>query len=65
MRTAGVVIIGGGIVGVSLAYHLARRGSSDVVVLERDLIGCSEWTTKRWAVGWKSATTRRRLVHGP
>jgi 5-methylthioadenosine/S-adenosylhomocysteine deaminase len=29
MRTAGVVIIGGGIVGVSLAYHLARRGSSD------------------------------------
>ena len=37
--TADVVIIGAGIMGCSIAYHLAERGMTDVVVLERDLIG--------------------------
>lgn len=30
-----VVIIGGGIIGCSIAYHLAQRGVRDVVLLER------------------------------
>ena len=30
-----VVIVGGGIVGSSIAYHLTREGESDVVLLER------------------------------
>jgi 4-methylaminobutanoate oxidase (formaldehyde-forming) len=30
-----VVVIGGGIIGCSIAYHLAKRGERDVVVLER------------------------------
>jgi 4-methylaminobutanoate oxidase (formaldehyde-forming) len=30
-----VVIIGGGIIGCSIAYHLTRRGITDVLVLER------------------------------
>jgi glycine cleavage system aminomethyltransferase T/glycine/D-amino acid oxidase-like deaminating enzyme len=34
-RQARVVIIGGGIVGCSTAYHLARLGWKDVVLLER------------------------------
>ena len=32
---ARVVVIGGGIVGVSVAYHLTKRGWKDVVLLER------------------------------
>ena len=36
MRTAEVVIIGGGIVGSSIAYHLAAAGCKDVLVLERE-----------------------------
>jgi glycine/D-amino acid oxidase-like deaminating enzyme len=32
---ARVVIIGGGIIGCSTAYHLARMGVDDVVLLER------------------------------
>ena len=32
---ARVVIVGGGIVGASIAYHLAKLGWSDVVLLER------------------------------
>ena len=30
-----VVIVGGGVIGCSVAYHLAKRGCSDVVLLER------------------------------
>ncbi|HEX9269557.1 MAG TPA: FAD-binding oxidoreductase [Candidatus Limnocylindria bacterium] len=38
--TADIVIIGGGIVGTSIAYHLARRGSGrGVVLLEQDKLG--------------------------
>ena len=33
--TARIVIIGGGIIGCSIAYHLAKRGVRDVVLLER------------------------------
>src|SRR5690242_3679230 len=32
---ARIVIIGGGIIGCSIAYHLAKRGIRDVVLLER------------------------------
>lgn len=35
MDAADVLIIGGGIAGLSIAYHLARRGARGIVVLER------------------------------
>src|SRR6267154_1276963 len=35
-RSAEVVIVGGGCMGASVAYHLARRGVTDVVLLERE-----------------------------
>lgn len=35
-RQAGVVIIGGGIIGCSIAYHLGQLGCENVVLLERD-----------------------------
>ena len=34
-RRAGVIVIGGGVIGCSIAYHLARSGQSDVLLLER------------------------------
>src|SRR5438552_4076002 len=34
-RTADVVIVGGGVHGASLAYHLARKRAGQVVLLER------------------------------
>jgi sarcosine oxidase subunit beta len=36
MQTAEVVIIGGGIVGSSIAYHLVAAGCSNVLVIERE-----------------------------
>ncbi len=39
-KSADVVIIGGGIEGCSIAYHLAKRGVSNVVVLERKQLTC-------------------------
>ncbi|MCI0548111.1 MAG: FAD-binding oxidoreductase [Candidatus Rokubacteria bacterium] len=50
--TASVVVIGGGVVGASIAYHLARRGQRDVVVLERDTVGAG--TTSKAAGGIRS-----------
>jgi len=35
---ADYVIVGGGIMGLSIAYHLAKRGVTDVVVLDRSYL---------------------------
>jgi 4-methylaminobutanoate oxidase (formaldehyde-forming) len=41
---AQVVIVGGGVIGLSLAYHLGHLGVSEVVLLERDqLTSGSSW----------------------
>ena len=37
-RTAGVVIVGGGVTGTSIAFHLAGRGVGNVLLLERDTL---------------------------
>jgi 4-methylaminobutanoate oxidase (formaldehyde-forming) len=42
--SAKIVVIGGGIVGCSVAYHLARMGERDVILLERGkLTSGSTW----------------------
>ena len=41
---AKVVVVGGGAVGVSTLYHLAKKGWSDVVLVERkELTSGSTW----------------------
>src|SRR6516225_6195995 len=35
-QRARVVVVGGGIIGCSVAYHLAHAGWKDVLLLERD-----------------------------
>ncbi len=46
MERAEVVIVGGGIIGASIAYHLARRGLKDIILLEKELFFGAESTGK-------------------
>ena len=53
---AQVVIIGGGIVGCSVAYHLAKLGWTDVVLLERKQLTCGTTWHAAGLVGQLRAT---------
>ena len=35
-KTAEIIIIGGGVMGASIAYHLAARGQKDILLLEKE-----------------------------
>jgi len=54
--SARVVIVGGGIVGCSVAYHLTKLGWSDVVLLERKQFGCGTSWHAAGLVGQLRAT---------
>jgi sarcosine oxidase subunit beta len=56
-RSADVIVIGAGIVGLSIAYQLARRGGGRIVVLEKGA-GVAEGST-----GASSACLRLRYTH--
>lgn len=55
-KRARVVIVGGGIVGCSVAYHLTLRGWSDVVLLERKQLTCGTTWHAAGLVGQLRAT---------
>jgi len=54
-ETADVVVIGGGCIGTSIAWQLARRATGRVVLLEK--IGIASGAT-----GWSSAVVRMHYV---
>lgn len=44
MEDAEAVVIGGGVLGTSIAYHLAKGGMKDVILLEKsELTAGSTW----------------------
>src|SRR5689334_24790664 len=64
-QRARVVVIGGGVIGCSVAYHLAALGCPDVVLLERDkLTSGTTWHAAGLMVTFGSTSetsTRLRL----
>lgn len=55
-ESADVVVIGGGVIGVSAAYHLAKKGHS-VALVEKGHVGC-EQSSRNW--GWCRQQGRAR-----
>jgi sarcosine oxidase, subunit beta len=61
-QTADVIIIGGGVVGCSTAYHLARLGAGRVTLIERGDI-CSGGTAKSCAIVRTHYSVKVNLHH--
>src|SRR4051812_41113205 len=53
MKTASVVIIGAGVIGASVAYHLARRGWREILVLDQSS-GPGHGSTSRATGGFRA-----------
>lgn len=61
---AQVVVIGGGVIGCSILYHLTKLGWSDVVLLERDeLTSGSTWHAAANIHGLHDSTNISRIQH--
>ena len=65
MRThARAVVIGGGVIGCSILYHLTKLGWTDVVLLERDeLTSGSTWHAAANIHGLHDSTNISRIQH--
>ena len=61
--SARVVIVGGGIVGASVAYHLTQLGWRDVVLLEQgSLSGGTTWHAAGLVGQLRSSSNLTRLI---
>lgn len=57
------LVIGGGIIGLSIAYHLTRLGRSDVLLLERDQLTCgTTWHAAGLVTQLRANETMARLA---
>ena len=60
---AQVVIIGGGVIGTSVAYHLTKLGSRDVVLLEQGQLSCgTTWHAAGLVGQLRASESGTRLV---
>ena len=63
-KHAQAVIIGGGVGGVSIAYHMAQMGWKDIVVLERhELTAGSTWHSAGLVGQMRSDANLTRMMH--
>lgn len=62
-QSAQVVIIGGGVAGCSIAYHLTKLGWSDVVLIERAQLTCgTTWHAAGLLTTLRDTETQTRLA---
>jgi len=61
-KTADIIIVGGGVVGCSTAYYLAKAGANKVILLERGDI-CSGGTAKSCAIVRTHYSIEANLLH--
>lgn len=64
VRTAKAVIVGGGVVGCSVLWHLARKGWTDIILCERtELTAGSTWHAAGHVIEYTTNPTISRLNH--
>jgi heterotetrameric sarcosine oxidase gamma subunit len=62
-KKAGTVIIGGGVIGCSIAYHLTKLGRTDVILLERaQLTSGTTWHAAGLLTTLRDSETQTRLA---
>jgi glycine cleavage system T protein len=62
-RSAAAVVIGGGVGGTSIAYHLAKLGLRDVIVLEQhDLSDGTTWHSAGFVGQLRSSISQTRMI---
>src|SRR5271170_4112432 len=57
-KTADIVILGAGVIGTSIAFHLAKRKAGRIVVIDKDHVG-------RGGSGRSSALVRMHYSYPP
>ena len=68
-KTADIVIIGGGISGCSTAYHLAKKGQKNIVVLEKRFIcggstgACGAGVRMQWGTKMNCAFSKYSIEY--
>jgi len=63
-RRARVAIVGGGILGCAAAWHLARAGVRDVLVLERDQLNAATTSQAAGLIGQLRASAVKSAIVG-
>ena len=67
INKANIVIIGGGVIGASIAYNLADRGMKDIVVLEKNYISsgstgsCGAGIRQQWGTKMNCLLSRKSM----
>ncbi|WP_420180876.1 GcvT family protein [Paenarthrobacter sp. TA1.8] len=62
-RHVRTVIVGGGIVGASIAYHLTAAGENDTLLLESNVLGSgTSWHAAGLVTGARGTTTMTKLA---
>ncbi len=60
---AQIVIVGGGVIGTSVAYHLTKLGHTDVVLLEQGQLSCgTTWHAAGLVGQLRASESGTRLV---
>ena len=60
--TRRIVVVGGGVVGCSIAWHLAARGLGEVVLIERDRLGSGTTWHSAGNITWRPGAQHDAMV---
>ena len=63
VRETEIVVVGGGVIGCSIAYHLAQAGKRDVLLVERNDLGSGTTSSSAGLIGQvRSSAVLMRLI---